>query len=120
MALPCTVPLMSRVTGGDVSLMLPLRTDPDCCQVSVKVPWKEPLYCPDHVPDSPPVAAAVDAVDALAAVGAVVGAGAAVVAVVAPGLVTAVVVVAAVALVEAFLPLLQPGAVTPSTATMAV
>ena len=49
MVLPWTVPLMLRVTGGAESLMLPLTTDPDCCQVSVNVPWKAPLYWPDRL-----------------------------------------------------------------------
>jgi hypothetical protein len=32
--------------------MVPFRCDPDCCQVSVNVPEKAPLYCPDQVPSS--------------------------------------------------------------------
>jgi hypothetical protein len=55
---------MLRVTAGSESVMVPLSFDPDCCQVRVNVPWEAPLYCPDHVPESPPVATAV--VDACA------------------------------------------------------
>jgi hypothetical protein len=39
MAPPCTVPVMLSVWGGAESLIVPLRFDPDCCQVSVNVPW---------------------------------------------------------------------------------
>jgi hypothetical protein len=59
MSFPFTVPVIGRVTGGAESLMLPFRFDPDCCQVRVNVPWEAPLYCPDHVPESPPVATVV-------------------------------------------------------------
>jgi hypothetical protein len=63
---PFTVPLISRLPDPEDSLIVPLRFDPDCCQSRTNVPWKVPSYCPDHVPESPPVSAA-----ALVAAGAV-------------------------------------------------
>jgi hypothetical protein len=43
-------PLMLKVRAGDESVMLPLTLDPVWFHVSVNVPEKTPLYCPDHAP----------------------------------------------------------------------
>ena len=43
------------------SLIVPLRFDPDCCQSRTKVPWKVPLYCPDHLPERSPAVVCVGA-----------------------------------------------------------
>lgn len=40
-------------------MILPLRCDPDCVQLSVNLPEYAPLYFPDHLPDSPPLAVVV-------------------------------------------------------------
>jgi hypothetical protein len=71
MALPATFPVMPRVLVGDERTMVPLKFDPDCFQLSVKVPLKTPLYCPDQVPERSTVATAAVGV----AVGVLVGAG---------------------------------------------
>jgi hypothetical protein len=47
--------------------MDPLSLDPDCSHCRVKVPWKEPPYWPDHVPESPLAADAAAEADAEAA-----------------------------------------------------
>ena len=49
--LPVTVPLMGSLSGGDDSMIVPLRLEPVCVHVSENVPLKTPLYFPDHVPD---------------------------------------------------------------------
>src|SRR5579863_8484296 len=36
--------------GEDESMMVPSNVAPDWVQVSVNVPWKVPLYCPDQDP----------------------------------------------------------------------
>jgi hypothetical protein len=41
--LPLTVPWMAVVVCGSEILIVPLRLDPDCCQVRLNVPWKDPL-----------------------------------------------------------------------------
>ena len=60
MSLPFTVPVMlvGELPRDEIS-MVPLRLDPDCCQVKVNVPLSLPLYSPDHVPDSPPADGAI-------------------------------------------------------------
>jgi hypothetical protein len=47
--------------------MLPLRFDPVCCQVRVKVPVKAPLYFPDQVPERPVAVVVAGAAGALLA-----------------------------------------------------
>src|SRR6202140_3604581 len=70
--LPVTVPLMFRLSGGDVSMMVPSSAPVVCVHVSVKLPLNGPLYVPFHVPERSTVAGAwvgaavgvaVDAVD---------------------------------------------------------
>ena len=50
---PCTVPLM--LVGASLNpemVIMPLKSCPDCCQVNLNVPLNEPLYDPDHLPES--------------------------------------------------------------------
>jgi len=68
MVLPLTVPVRLSVPPGE-RVMLPLRLEPDSVQVSVKVPLKLPVYDPDHVPVSDPLAVAVGVAVAAAGVG---------------------------------------------------
>ena len=49
--LPVTVPLMDSLSGGDDSMIVPLRLEPVCVHVRENVPLNSPLYFPDHVPD---------------------------------------------------------------------
>lgn len=75
MPLPDAFPLISRVSGGDESLMVPLKADPVCVHVSVNVPLNGPLYCPDHDPEtSTAVGAAVGVGVAATGVGVAAGA----------------------------------------------
>src|SRR5579872_1108960 len=110
MLLPDSVPL--TVLGPPVDrLMLPLRADPVWVQVRVNVPEKAPLYVPFQVPESPPADAAgvgVGEVVISGVVALVAGAGGLVVALPAGGVVDP---------VPVLVLLLQPNAVTASTAT---
>ena len=49
--LPVTVPLMDSLSGGDDSMIVPLRLEPVCVHVRENVPLNGPLYFPVHVPD---------------------------------------------------------------------
>ena len=57
-ALPLTLPLMCRLSGGEESMMLPISAPDVCVHVSVKLPLNGPLYVPVHVPDRSTVAGA--------------------------------------------------------------
>lgn len=45
-----TIPLIASVLGGDEILIRPFSFVPFCRQCSTNVPWKLPLYLPDHFP----------------------------------------------------------------------
>jgi hypothetical protein len=75
MALPVALPLMLWLPAGFESWMVPLRADPVCCQVRVKVPVKGPLYCPVQVPESAPAGAVVAAGGGVATAGILVAVG---------------------------------------------
>src|SRR3954453_16993073 len=47
---PLTVPVRFSVPDVERS-MVPLKVDPVCCQLSLKVPVKAPPYLPDQLPD---------------------------------------------------------------------
>jgi hypothetical protein len=81
MVVPLTVPWRLRVPAGAESVIVPLRFDPDCCQLRLNGPWYAPPCWPDHFPESPPPAAVLDpgAVVVVAAAADVVEAGFAVV-----------------------------------------
>jgi len=61
MAVSVALPLMLWLPGGFEIWRVPLRADPDCVHVRVKVPVKGPLYCPVQVPESAPAGAVVAA-----------------------------------------------------------
>jgi hypothetical protein len=65
-------------------LIVPFNVLPVCRHVSVNVPWKVPLYCPDHRPDRFVAAAFFAETDTLFAVDAPVDAAALVVTLAAP------------------------------------
>jgi hypothetical protein len=50
-ALPVTVPLICRVSRGDVSAIDPWSAEPVSIHWSTNVPLKGPLYCPVQFPD---------------------------------------------------------------------
>jgi hypothetical protein len=50
-ALPCRVPLMLNILVGLENVILPLRFDPDCCQVMLMACVSTPMAFPDHVPE---------------------------------------------------------------------
>jgi hypothetical protein len=58
MELPLTLPLICKLSGGDDSMIVPLRAPALWFQLRVNVPLKGPLYCPVHVPDRSTVAGA--------------------------------------------------------------
>ena len=49
--LPVKVPLIWRVSRGDVSSIDPMSAEPVSFQWSTNVPLKGPLYCPVQFPD---------------------------------------------------------------------
>ena len=69
---PSSVPVRGTVWGGGESLIVPFNVLPVCRHVNVNVPWKVPLYCPDHRPDRFVAAAFFAETDTLFAVDALV------------------------------------------------
>src|SRR4051812_11798613 len=51
---PSTLPVMGSSPPTSEMLIVPVRSELDCCQLSLKVPELLPLYCPDHAPDRAP------------------------------------------------------------------